>query len=159
MFSFLSPVLHILIILDSLTAVAILRVVVLYENRWNTNPTGKILFCNTIYAITPINFFPVQLQPINHWSVIECHIAILCACLPMCRAMLARLFPGVLGGSGEQSTHPEEPSGRAGWGPSRPTGQRSIAKTMSYSVDYSARPQNRASTSLVQLVEVDRDKS
>lgn len=31
-----------MLILNSLTAVAILRVVVLYKNRWNTNPTGKL---------------------------------------------------------------------------------------------------------------------
>lgn len=77
----------------------------------------------------------------------------------MCRAMLARFFSGVLGGSGEQSTYPEEPSGRAAWAPSHPSHRRSIAKTMSYSVDYSARPQHRASTSQVQLVEVGKDKT
>ena len=76
----------------------------------------------------------------------------------MCRAMLARFFPGVLGGSGEQSYYPDEPSGRTPWGSSRPTNRKSIHKTMSYSVDYSARPQNRTSTSQVQLVDVEMDK-
>lgn len=119
-----------------LTVVAILRVVVFYLNRWGKNPT-------------------VELQPIVHWSVIEVSIAVLCACLPTGRAMLAHFFPGLLGGSADKSyPQPTTPSARA-LGPSR-QGQRSqIAKTVSYSVDYQTKPQKRDSNSFVRLVELD----
>ncbi|RHZ61812.1 uncharacterized protein CDV56_107452 [Aspergillus thermomutatus] len=120
-----------------LTVVAILRVVVFYLNRWGKNPT-------------------VELQPIVHWSVIEVSIAVLCACLPTGRAMLAHLFPGLLGASSGQSyPQPTTPSGREGLGPSRQAGRSQIAKTMSYSVDYQTKPQKRDSNSFVRLVEMD----
>jgi hypothetical protein len=97
----------------------------------------------------------VELQPIVHWSVIEVSIAVLCACLPTGRAMLAHFFPSLLGGSSDKSyPQPTNPSAR-GLGASR-QGQRSqIAKTMSYSVDYQTKPQKRDSNSFVRLVELD----
>ncbi|KAE8389065.1 hypothetical protein BDV23DRAFT_173379 [Aspergillus alliaceus] len=116
-----------------LTIVAILRVVVFYFNRWNKNPT-------------------VELQPINVWSVIECQIAVVCACLPAARAMLVRFFPGLMVGSAGES------DARRATRPSAPGTHGKISQTMSYSVEYTRRAQERASTSAVNLVELDRER-
>ena len=37
------------------------------------------------------------MESLNHWSVIECQIAIICACLPAFRAVAAHFFPAVVG--------------------------------------------------------------
>ncbi|KAG2417077.1 hypothetical protein HFD88_008295 [Aspergillus terreus] len=124
---------------DSLTVVAILRVVVFWFNRWGSNPT-------------------VELQPIVHWSVIEVQIAVLCACLPTTRAMLVHLFPGIIGGSaGTSYPQPTTPSGRGAFANSRPTGapKSGIVKTVAHSVDYGTRPQHGDTDSFVRLVEMD----
>ncbi|KAE8151794.1 hypothetical protein BDV25DRAFT_138508 [Aspergillus avenaceus] len=117
-----------------LTVVAILRVVVFYFNRWNKNPT-------------------VELQPINVWSVVECQIAVVCACLPAARALLLHFFPGMMGGSGRDSDARRATHTIAS---SVPKGRGKISQTVSYSVDYSRRPQDRASNSAIHLVELDQ---
>ncbi|KNG84972.1 integral membrane protein [Aspergillus nomiae NRRL 13137] len=115
-----------------LTIVGILRVVVFWYNRWNKNPT-------------------VELQPINVWSVIECQIAVVCACLPAARAVLVRLFPRLMGGSaGESST-------RRATRPSAPGTSGKISQTVTYTVEYSRRAQEQASNSDVNLVEFHRE--
>ncbi|KAE8423359.1 hypothetical protein BDV36DRAFT_243395 [Aspergillus pseudocaelatus] len=120
-----------------LTGVAIARVIVFWFNRWNTNPT-------------------VQLQPIVHWSVIEVHIAVMCACLPTFRAMLVHIFPKVLGNSSDQSYYEQRntPSKPPTFGSAQALSKSHINKTVSYSVDYGAnkRPQRH---SFVPLVEMD----
>ncbi|KAE8148881.1 hypothetical protein BDV25DRAFT_141368 [Aspergillus avenaceus] len=120
-----------------LTAVAIIRVVVFWYNRWNTNLTE-------------------QLQPIVHWSVLETQIAVMCACLPTFRAMLVHLFPKVLGNTSDQSYYAQRntPSGRPVFASQQPISKSHINKTVSYSVDYGGnkRPQR---SSFVQLVEMD----
>ncbi|KAF7589722.1 hypothetical protein BBP40_003920 [Aspergillus hancockii] len=121
-----------------LTAVAIIRVVVFWFNRWNTNPT-------------------VQLQPIVHWSTLEVQIAVICACLPTTRAMLVHLFPKMLGNTSDQSYYEQRntPSARPTFASGQALNNKShINKTVSYSVDYAAnkRPQR---SSFVQLVEMD----
>ncbi|KAA8649903.1 hypothetical protein EYZ11_001179 [Aspergillus tanneri] len=115
-----------------LTIVAIIRVVVFWNNRWSNNQTA-------------------QLQPIVHWSVIEVQIAVLCACLPATRALINHFLPDLVGSSGRKSyatrnapsnTYPEPKHGH-------------IAKTMSYSIKYSSRAQ-RDDSSSVELVRIDR---
>ncbi|RAK91728.1 hypothetical protein BO79DRAFT_278199 [Aspergillus costaricaensis CBS 115574] len=120
-----------------LTAVAIIRVVVFWYNRWNTNLTE-------------------QLQPIVHWSVLETQIAVMCACLPTFRAMLVHLFPKVLGNTSDHSTYGKRntPSGGAAFGSQQPLSKSHINKTVSYSVDYGGKKKPQRS-SFVQLVELD----
>lgn len=103
------------------------------------------------------------MEPLNHWSVIECQIAIVCACLPATRAFLANFLPGLFG-------HPDE-SGRGGqtypikaWRSTRDAAMTHsvserghISKRMSYSVDTSPRKQPDASDSWVHLVETERE--
>lgn len=122
----------------SLTIIAIIRVIVFWNNRWGVNQT-------------------LGLYPLIFWSVIECQISILCACLPASRALLARYFPALLGGSSARTY------GRT-YGSAAPehrnngtkNGQNStINKSVSYSVNYTARSQNDDSNSDVELV--DRD--
>ncbi|KAB8276930.1 hypothetical protein BDV30DRAFT_223916 [Aspergillus minisclerotigenes] len=119
-----------------LTGVAIARVIVFWFNRWNTNPT-------------------VQLQPIVHWSVIEVHIAVMCACLPTFRAMLVHVFPKVLGNSSDQSYYEQRntPSKPPTFGSTQALSKSHINKTVSYSVDYGAnkRPQRHSFVPLVEL--------
>ncbi|KAJ5242950.1 uncharacterized protein N7469_001277 [Penicillium citrinum] len=121
-----------------LTIIAIIRVIVFWNNRWGINQT-------------------LGLYPLIFWSVIECQISILCACLPASRALLARWFPALLGGSSARTY------GRT-YGSAAPenrnngtkNGQNStINKSVSYSVNYTARSQNDDSNSDVELV--DRD--
>lgn len=104
-----------------------------------------------------------EMESLNHWSTIECQIAIICACLPTARAMLAHIFPRIFGATTEQDT-----SGRPniyrvgafsqGAGTNYLNDKSHISKTMSVSVDYSSRPQQRHSGSFVQLVEMDSDR-
>ncbi|KAE8347752.1 hypothetical protein BDV24DRAFT_146547 [Aspergillus arachidicola] len=119
-----------------LTGVAIARVIVFWFNRWNTNPT-------------------VQLQPIVHWSVIEVHIAVMCACLPTFRAMLVHIFPKMLGNSSDQSYYERRntPSKPPTFGSAQALSKSHINKTVSYSVDYGAnkRPQRHSFVPLVEL--------
>ncbi|RJE18617.1 integral membrane protein [Aspergillus sclerotialis] len=123
-----------------LTVVGILRAVVLYQHhRWNNDPT-------------------VTLAPVNHWSTIEVQITIVCACLPITRAMLVRFFPGIAGVSGERSyPYPTGGTGgrsnRAAFG-SRQAGDSHISKTVSYSVNYASNPRRTSSDDMVHLVEV-----
>lgn len=97
----------------------------------------------------------VDMQTLNYWSVIECQIAIICACLPTARAFLVHIFPGTLSFSADhvssdqqykirQAHHPEE--------------KRQISKTISCSVDYNEMQQMRESSSFVHLVEVRLEK-
>ncbi|KAL1856703.1 hypothetical protein Plec18170_003674 [Paecilomyces lecythidis] len=123
-----------------LTIVAIIRVVVFWFNRWNTNPS-------------------VQLQPIVYWSVVETHIAVICACLPTLRAMLVHLFPKLFPNAGDNSTaHKNTPSGRATFASSSQALNKSqINKTVSYTVDYDddSKKKRPHRHSFVQLVEID----
>lgn len=112
----------------SLTIIAIIRVVVFWENRWGINQT-------------------VGLFPLIHWSVIEVQISIMCACLPAFRALVGRWFPGLIGSARRTyASHTME-------GYNRHTGGNSnINKSVSYSVNYTSRSETN---SAVELVDVD----
>ncbi|KAJ5754499.1 hypothetical protein N7533_004042 [Penicillium manginii] len=121
-----------------LTIIAIIRVIVFWNNRWGLNQT-------------------LGLYPLIYWSVIECQISVLCACLPASRALIARWFPALLGGSTREtygrtygSAAPGGRSNRANYGQ-----DSAINKSVSYSVKYAARSHNDDSNSDVELV--DRD--
>ncbi|KAI9369169.1 hypothetical protein BJX61DRAFT_549774 [Aspergillus egyptiacus] len=126
-----------------LTVIGVIRVVIFSQNSSNKNPT-------------------YEMQALNRWSVIECQIAITCACLPATRPMLVRFFPNVLGAStGQASTgHPHkyrEPSeAELRTGPL--THKSSISKTVSYSVDYGSKSQRRLSNGFTPLTEVESNK-
>ncbi|XHG00908.1 hypothetical protein AWENTII_004321 [Aspergillus wentii] len=124
-----------------LTIIGIVRVIVFSRNDSNANP---------LY----------EMEALNHWSVIECQIAIVCACLPTTRAMLVRFFPSVLGLSTEQALpYTNAGSSRGGANGSRQVGEKSqISKRVSYAVDYGTK-QKRDSGKFIQLVEVGADKS
>lgn len=50
-----------------------------------------------------------SMEPLNHWSVIECQIAIVCACLPASRAVVAHFFPSVVGAGSSEHTSSATP--------------------------------------------------
>ncbi|KAJ5112368.1 hypothetical protein N7532_000413 [Penicillium argentinense] len=116
-----------------LTIIAIIRVIVFWNNRWGINQT-------------------LGLYPLIHWSVIECQIAVLCACLPASRALIGRWFPNLLGSS--RRTYGSTAPGN--WSNNVNFGQDSkINKSVSYSVNYASRSHRDDSNSDVELV--DRD--
>ncbi|RMJ21968.1 integral membrane protein [Aspergillus sp. HF37] len=118
--------------------VAILRVVVLYKNsHWESSTA--------------------MLGPVVHWSTIECQVTIVCACLPMTRAVGNRLFPRLIGATTNDSSYPYKatPSGRGGLGGASSGSGNHIAKTVSYSVNYTSSAVRRGSNSSdVELVGV-----
>lgn len=140
----------------------IIRVVVFSRNDSTDNPTCRFPFLG-VQSFCMILTISDEMEPLNHWSTIECQIAIICACLPIARAMLVHFFPRIFGVSTDQDS-----SGRPnvyrvgvssqGAGTDYLNDKSRISKTMSVSVDYSSRPQRRHSGSLVQLVEMDSDR-
>lgn len=152
--------------MGSLTAVGVTRVIIFSFNSSMMNPTCEylgFLHSNDLSSIVSLTIFQVEMEPINHWSVIECQIAIVCACLPATRAFVANFLPGLLG-------HPDE-SGRGGqtypmkaWRSTRDAASKNsdverghISKKVSYSVDTSPRQQPSGSESCVHLVETERE--
>ncbi|BCR90981.1 CFEM domain-containing protein [Aspergillus chevalieri] len=131
-----------------LTAIGIVRVVILAQNIPDSNPT-------------------FQLEPLIHWSAIECQIAIICACLPASRALVAHIIPGT------DTTHDSSAAYRypnATGASSRAaavsafvtsgTGEKEkgqISKTMSYSVDIGTRAKQlkRESDGFIQLKDIE----
>jgi hypothetical protein len=95
------------------------------------------------------------MEALNRWSVIECQIAIICACLPATRAMLASFFPGIVGVStGEASAgQPNQYNGpsRSNLSMKVPLQKVNISKTVSYSVDYVGKSPKRSSNGFLQL--------
>ncbi|OJJ82200.1 uncharacterized protein ASPGLDRAFT_59727 [Aspergillus glaucus CBS 516.65] len=109
-----------------LTAIGIVRVVILAQNIPDINPT-------------------YQLEPLIHWSAIECQIAIICVCLPTSRALFAHILPGTDTTHNSSAAYPYPTAtgtssraaaasafARSGTG-DKEKGQ--ISKTVSYSVD------------------------
>ncbi|KAJ5758301.1 uncharacterized protein N7511_006995 [Penicillium nucicola] len=111
-----------------LTVIAIIRVVVFWNNRWGINQT-------------------LGLYPLIHWSVIETQISILCACLPAFRALIGRWFPALLGGS-RGRTYPSNAAEYI----KQTDGNSNINKSVTYSVNYAARSDTNSE---VELVDVD----
>ncbi|KAE8152990.1 hypothetical protein BDV25DRAFT_137393 [Aspergillus avenaceus] len=116
-----------------LTVIAIIRVVVFWNNRWGQNQTAGI-------------------YPLIHWSVIESNVAVLCACLPASRALINHFFPGIFRGS-TRRTYATGPSNWYTKGQSQ--GQSKISKSVSYTVQYSSSSRRDDQNSMVELVGVD----
>ncbi|KAA8643374.1 CFEM domain-containing protein [Aspergillus tanneri] len=115
-----------------LTIIAIIRVVVFWNNRWGQNQTA-------------------ELYPLIHWSVIETQIAVMCACLPASRALISHIFPNTLG----TATGRTYATGPSNWyNKETSAGNSRISKSVSYSVNYASRSQHDDSNSLVELVDV-----
>ncbi|KAJ5824909.1 hypothetical protein N7447_007249, partial [Penicillium robsamsonii] len=95
-----------------LMIIAIIRVVVFWNNRWGSNQT-------------------FGLYPVTHWTVIESQIAVMCACLPASRAVAVQLFPQFLGGTRSRTT----PTHTADDSNSKHTSGK-IKKSVTYSVNY-----------------------
>ncbi|KAI2840095.1 hypothetical protein CBS11350_7172 [Aspergillus niger] len=117
-----------------LTIIAIIRVIVFWENRWTTNLTAG-------------------LQPLIHWSVIESQIAIMTTCLPAARAFINQYVPG-LPGSTQRRTYGRTNSLYNNGGASSGVTNSKISKSVNISVDYTTRSE-RDSTSAVHLVDMD----
>lgn len=134
---------------------AIIRVVVFWNNRWSNNQTGTS--SSHLNPGSSTNNPKAQLQPIVHWSVIEVQIAVLCACLPATRALIGHFMPELISVYGKKSyaTNAAPLSSHAYPPGSNAKGE--IAKTMTYSVNYTSRAQRNDSGSSVELVEVDQE--
>ncbi|KAJ9385535.1 hypothetical protein DTO063F5_4128 [Paecilomyces variotii] len=119
-----------------LAAIGVIRVIVFSYNSSSANPTW-------------------DMQALNHWSVIECQVAIICACLPATRVFIAHIFPGVFQfTTGHVSSYQSQPC--------RPRQTRHLNETsrisqkISYTVDYS--DERSESRSSVQLIDVEMAK-
>lgn len=115
---------------SSLTIIAIIRVVVFWNNRWGYNQTKG-------------------LYPLIYWSVIECQISVMCACLPASRALIGRWFPGFMGGSSRR-TYASGPEYFNTDGYARQDSK--INKSVTYTVNYGDRSEQGDSNSDVELV-------
>lgn len=153
-----------LILICRLTTIGIVRVVIFSRNTSNTNPTCAY-HPNTPPSPLPLTKVAVEMEPLNHWSVIECQIAIICACLPTSRALFVRVLPGA------NTTHDSStarPYPTATGASSRTaavsafagSGEREkgrIAKTVSYSVDIGSKTKRltRESDGFIQLKDIE----
>ncbi|KAM0496036.1 hypothetical protein ACHAP9_006968 [Verticillium nonalfalfae] len=66
---------------------------------------GVFVTVTSILRMTTLNFSTRSPDPTSStlWTMIEIHVAIICACLPMCRLPLAYLFPSILGTTAKTS--------------------------------------------------------
>lgn len=109
------------------------------------------------------------MEPLNHWSVIECQMAIICACLPTSRALFVRILPSA-DTSHDSSTARPYPtatgassrtaalSAFAGAGSGTGEKEKSlISKRVSYSVDVGAKAKalKRESDGFIQLKDIE----
>jgi hypothetical protein len=110
-----------------LTIIAIIRVVVFWNNRWGYNQT-------------------LGLYPLIHWSVIETQISVMCACLPAFRAIIGRWLPGLLGGTTRRTyaTPAAEYYHKSG-------GNSNINKSVTYEVNYTSRSETNSDVELVDM--------
>ena len=49
--------------------------------------------------------YPGDYVKIGYWSTIECHVGIICACLPAIRSLLRRVAPGAFGDTERGKTY------------------------------------------------------
>lgn len=104
-----------------------------------------------------------EMEALNRWSVIECQIAIICACLPATRAMLVRVCPGIFGAESGHASSGQMNQYKTRTGTGRGTnaagGRSHISKTVSYSVDYSGKSPRESANGFIQLSEVESHRS
>lgn len=140
----------ILTIMYSLTIVGILRSEQFSRHLKTTNPT-------------------VDMEGLHYWSLIECDLSVICACIPDLRVFLIGLFPNLFRSAAK--TTPSSSKGATytfgGSGmPSRSnnnnnmnnnsrSNKNNISMTTSYAVEYSTKSHSEDEESFVQLVDLD----
>lgn len=165
------------LIVGRLTAIGVARVIILSKNDSTNNPT-----CEPPIAIFPkgehsrrwllssdhflllmifVDHIPIdEMEPLNYWSVIECQVAIICACLPATRAIIVHYAPGLIGHISDNASRQDVYSSNT-----RSRGRSAvnsklgtISKRVSYSVNTTTQPPAGASESFIKLVEVDSER-
>lgn len=102
------------------------------------------------------------MEPLNYWSVIECQVAIICACLPATRAFIVHYLPGLHGHSENASSggfHPSSNTRSKAGSAANSAKLGFISKTVSYRVDSTATSPQNPSGSFVKLVEVNSERT
>lgn len=105
------------------------------------------------------------MEPLNFLSVIECQVAISCACLPAARAIIVRYLPGILSSSDNDDSSGRMHSSwvhqsKEGITDSSKTHKRGfISKSVSYSVDIGAKSQSHDSDGFIKLTGVNSERS
>ncbi|EFE36876.1 uncharacterized protein ARB_04403 [Trichophyton benhamiae CBS 112371] len=129
-----------------LTAIGIARVIILFQHDPTTNPT-------------------YEMAPLNYWSMIECQIAIVCACLPAIRTLLIHYVPEVFGQTTEAASQKRLNASSTGNSKGEEytsnstlveSGDGYISKTISYSVNTTIKSENSPTEPSINLVQVDR---
>ncbi|EGE05596.1 integral membrane protein [Trichophyton equinum CBS 127.97] len=129
-----------------LTAIGIVRVIILFQHDSTTNPT-------------------YEMAPLNYWSMIECQIAIVCACLPSIRTLLIHYVPGVFGQATEAASQKRPNAFSTGNSKGEEYASNStligsrdgyISKTISYSVNTTVKSGSILTEPSISLVQVDR---
>ncbi|EEQ32309.1 uncharacterized protein MCYG_05128 [Microsporum canis CBS 113480] len=128
------------------TTIGIVRVIVLFQHDPSKNPT-------------------YEMAPLNYWSMIECQIAVVCACLPATRALLIHYAPELLGQATEtvsrKRLHTSDAStSKGGFTSNSETLVQSrddyISKTVTYSVNSTVKSYEGPAESCINLVQIDR---
>lgn len=104
------------------------------------------------------------MAPLNYWSMIECQVAIVCACLPAIRTLLVHYLPDVFGQATEAASQKRlnatsENSKMRDYTSNSTlveTGGGYISKTMTYSVNTTIKSESSPIETSVNLVQVDR---
>ncbi|EFR03174.1 integral membrane protein [Nannizzia gypsea CBS 118893] len=127
-----------------LTAIGIVRVIILFQHDPTKNPT-------------------YEMAPLNYWSMIECQIAIVCACLPAIRTLLMHFVPAVFGQATEAASqkrvNPSSDNSKGDYTSSSTlveSGDGYISKTMTYSVNTTIKSESSPSEPSINLVQIDR---
>ncbi|EFQ98974.1 integral membrane protein [Nannizzia gypsea CBS 118893] len=126
------------------TAIAIVRVVVLFQHDPTKNPT-------------------YEMEPLIYWSMIECQVAVICACLPATRVLLLHFAPGALGPPTENESKKSNNSSSNSQPREQPTSDSAtlieqgdgISKTVTYSVDSAVKSQASTSGPCINMVDID----
>lgn len=105
------------------------------------------------------------MAPLNYWSMIECQIAIVCACLPAIRTLLIHYVPEVFGQTTEAASQKRLNASSTGNSKGEEytsnstlveSGDGYISKTISYSVNTTIKSENSPTEPSINLVQVDR---
>jgi hypothetical protein len=137
----------------SVTVVSILRLRSLVHFANTTNMTCKPPSFTDSFVLI-LTFIGDYLEA-SLWSIIECQVGIICACMPSIRLGLARLFPKILGSTRGSGSKQYEV--KSGGHDESGLNANSIAVHTSFRISHARKPQTNDEGSFVQLVEIDRD--
>ncbi|KAM5444370.1 hypothetical protein MferCBS31731_000889 [Microsporum ferrugineum] len=128
------------------TTIGIVRVIILFQHDPSKNPT-------------------YEMAPLNYWSMIECQVAVVCACLPATRALLIHYAPELLGQATETVSRKrlntsDASTAKGGFTSNSETLVQSrddyISKTVTYSVNSTVKSYEGPAESCINLVQIDR---